>query len=277
MNVLVIDTDPAVRRLIGDVLLSLDEWALLEAQDATTATAVMQDREADLILLDVALPDLPEVSQVIANLRYLRPRLPVIGLSIAAEPKLSDPLITAGVSQIIPKAFHAGELLTIVGESTGQSIPTCPELSWPFSTDPTDSGSLNGMKTPGRKVVIVDDDITTLTLLTDVLTVAGYDVTTATDGPTGLAKIDNHSPDLVILDHMLPGMHGIDVVQQLRQQGSRLPIIMLTAHGNAKVIRDEKLTWSGWKAGASLLLDKPCDIDALLRWVEQLIATRTHW
>ena len=107
MNVLVIDTDPAVRRLIGDVLLPLDEWELLEAQDATTATAVMQDREADLILLDVALPDLPEVSQVIANLRYLRPHLPVIGLSIAAEPKLSDPLVTAGVSQIIPKAFHA--------------------------------------------------------------------------------------------------------------------------------------------------------------------------
>ncbi len=277
MNVLVIDTDPAVRRLIGDVLMSIGNWDLLEAQDASSVAATMQARETDLILLDVSLPDLPEVSQVIANSRYSRPHLPVLGLSIEAQPPWSDPLVTAGVSRVIPKSFNADELLTLVGETTGLSIPTSPKLSWPFSTDPADSGSLNGAKKPGRRVVIVDDDITTLALLTDVLTFAGYDVTTATDGPTGLTKIDDYKPDLVILDHMLPGMHGIAVVQQLRQQGSRLPIIMLTAHGNAKVIRDEKLTWSGWKAGASLLLDKPCDVEALVSWVEQLISTRTHW
>ena len=156
-------------------------------------------------------------------------------------------------------------------------MPQPIDLTWPEVGDPADAGSLGRVGKPGKRVLVVEDDVTTLNLLTDILSFARYDVITASDGPAGLMRAERDDPDLVILDHMMPGMHGIGVLQELRQRGSRLPIIMLTAHGDAKMIRDEKLTWSGWKAGASLLMEKPFDSETLLHWVGELITTRTRW
>ena len=277
-RILVIDTDPAVRAVVRDVLTAAMLCEVVEAADAFTVNAELQRQQPDLVVVDAQLPDLSEVCWVVKQLRVVSGEIPVLAITVAEFAADPDPVLAgAGVQRTLPKAFTADALLAAVHELLGRETPPPIDLTWPEVGDPADAGSLGRVGKPGKRVLVVEDDVTTLNLLTDILSFAGYDVITASDGPAGLLRAERDDPDLVILDHMMPGMHGIGVLQRLRQQGSRLPIIMLTAHGDAKMIRDEKLTWSGWKAGASLFMEKPFDGETLLHWVGELITTRTRW
>ncbi len=104
-------------------------------------------------------------------------------------------------------------------------------------------------------------------MLRDLLEEKGYDVVEAEDGPTALAVVSERVPDLVILDIMMPGLSGIDVLKQLRKKYSAndLPVILLTAQA------DDDTTWQGWTSGVSVFLPKPFDNDHLFDWVRRLV------
>jgi CheY-like chemotaxis protein len=118
------------------------------------------------------------------------------------------------------------------------------------------------------RILIVDDEVTVRMLLRDVLEMEGYEVAEAEDGPTALGLMAQTRPDLVLLDIMMPGMSGIDVLAQVRSDAALrdLPVVLLTAAG------DDDTTWAGWTTGASLYLNKPFDHVNLLEWVERLLA-----
>ncbi|MDE2429905.1 MAG: response regulator [Burkholderiales bacterium] len=79
-----------------------------------------------------------------------------------------------------------------------------------------------------RKILIIEDDMKIAALLNDYLLAAGYQVQHQNDGLLGLEAIRSLTPDLVLLDLMLPGMDGIEICRKTREF-SQLPIIMLTA------------------------------------------------
>src|SRR3990172_7957050 len=85
------------------------------------------------------------------------------------------------------------------------------------------------MGTP--RILAVDDNAQNLTLLKKALTVANYEVVTAIDGPSALALIESATPDLVLLDVMMPGMSGYEVCERIRtnEVTRLLPVVMLTA------------------------------------------------
>jgi DNA-binding response OmpR family regulator len=117
-------------------------------------------------------------------------------------------------------------------------------------------------------VLIVDDEPTVRALVRDVLEMDDYEVIEAADGPAALEAVAEHNPQLMVLDIMMPGMSGLDVLRELRRDrpGNDLPIILLTAAS------DDDTTWAGWTSGASVFLPKPFDPSHLLDWVERLIA-----
>lgn len=80
----------------------------------------------------------------------------------------------------------------------------------------------------GERILVVDDEPEIVRVLRAYLEQAGYEVLTAYSGPEALRRARQESPDLIILDLMLPGMDGIDVCRTLRQD-SDIPIIMVTA------------------------------------------------
>src|SRR5215470_6713291 len=84
-----------------------------------------------------------------------------------------------------------------------------------------------------ERVLIVDDDPDIQRLVTYNLSQAGFQVTTASSGRTALETVQEHPPDLIILDIMMPDIDGMEVCRTLRQRESsrRIPIIMLTARG----------------------------------------------
>ncbi|MEC0272448.1 MULTISPECIES: response regulator transcription factor [Peribacillus] len=102
-----------------------------------------------------------------------------------------------------------------------------------------------------KKILVVDDEQSIVTLLQYNLEQAGYTVITALDGEQGLEAAVDIRPDLVVLDLMLPKMDGLEVCKQLRQQKINIPILMLTAKD------DEFDKVLGLELGADDYLTKP--------------------
>jgi DNA-binding response OmpR family regulator len=112
------------------------------------------------------------------------------------------------------------------------------------------------------RVLLVEDEPGLVLTLTDRLTSEGYGVESALDGPSGLARATAEKWDLVLLDVMLPGMNGFDVVKEMRQKKVTAPVIMLTARGQ---VVDKVL---GLKLGADDYITKPFDTLELLARIE---------
>lgn len=83
----------------------------------------------------------------------------------------------------------------------------------------------------GERVLVVDDEEAIRTLVEYNLSQAGFDVITADNGHAALEMVARESIDLLILDLMMPGPGGLEICKRLRQERSRVPIIMLTARG----------------------------------------------
>jgi len=115
-----------------------------------------------------------------------------------------------------------------------------------------------------ERILIIEDDQAILKLLQRGLAYEGYTVDTATDGRMGLNLARDHTPDLVVLDWMLPGMDGLEVCHRLRM-GSKMPILMLTAKDN---IQDRV---QGLDAGADDYMVKPFNLDELLARIRALL------
>jgi len=115
------------------------------------------------------------------------------------------------------------------------------------------------------RILIVEDEPNMVSGLRDNFEFEGYDVITAPDGVAGLERALNESPDLVILDVMMPRMSGLDVCKQLKAKRPSVPIIMLTARGQEvdKVV--------GLELGADDYVTKPFSIRELLARVKAVL------
>ena len=113
-------------------------------------------------------------------------------------------------------------------------------------------------------VLVVEDDHNIAELLQMYLEKEGYAVTVAADGGQGLAKFRSISPDIVLLDVMMPVMDGWSVCKSIRSE-SQTPIIMLTAKGET----DDKVM--GLKTGADDYITKPFEMKEVLARIEAVL------
>src|ERR671921_338240 len=108
---------------------------------------------------------------------------------------------------------------------------------------------------PGTRVLLVEDDRSIAGFVEPELEHLGFHVRCAYDGVTALHEAQSFSPALIVLDIMLPKLDGVGVLKRLRQSGSRVPVVMLTA-------RDTTLdTVHSLDHGADDYLTKPFDTD----------------
>ena len=114
----------------------------------------------------------------------------------------------------------------------------------------------------GKKVLIVEDEQNIVDILSFNLARDGYDTLEAYDGPTGLHLALEEDPDLILLDLMLPGMDGFDVCRTIREKGSAVPIIMLTAR------EEETDKVLGLELGADDYITKPFSMRELMARVK---------
>ena len=114
----------------------------------------------------------------------------------------------------------------------------------------------------GKTILIVEDEQNIVDILSFNLGREGYDTLEAYDGPTGLQLALENNPDLILLDLMLPGMDGFEVCRKVREAGSSIPIIMLTAR------EEETDKVLGLELGADDYITKPFSMRELLARVK---------
>ena len=116
-----------------------------------------------------------------------------------------------------------------------------------------------------RRILLVEDDATLRQALTFNLTREGYEVSAAGDGEAALEAARNQRLDLVLLDVMLPGLSGVEVLRVLRREGVATPVIILSAKG------DEIDRVVGLKVGADDYVTKPFSRPELLARIEAVL------
>ena len=114
----------------------------------------------------------------------------------------------------------------------------------------------------GKTVLVVEDEKNIVDILNFNLSREGYTVLEAYDGETGLQLALENNPDLILLDLMLPRMNGFDVCRTLRERGSAIPVIMLTAR------EEETDKVLGLELGADDYITKPFSMRELLARVK---------
>jgi CheY-like chemotaxis protein len=117
------------------------------------------------------------------------------------------------------------------------------------------------------RLLVADDSETVLLMLQRRLEMEGYEVVTATDGFEALERLrnaDSREPDVILLDAMMPNMSGIDVLEQLRGSGSKIPVLMISAHLDAQ--EPDRMR----SLGASDCIPKPFEWEDLIGKIEEL-------
>jgi DNA-binding NtrC family response regulator len=116
-----------------------------------------------------------------------------------------------------------------------------------------------------HKVLVVDDDESVRYSFRKTLREPHYEVIGAADGVEGLDAVRRHAPDLVILDIQMPGMSGLEVLAELQRLAPKLPVLVITAHG------DSERVISAMKHGAFEYIEKPFDIPRMKTLVDDAI------
>ena len=117
-------------------------------------------------------------------------------------------------------------------------------------------------------ILVVEDEVHIQRLLQMVLEKAGYEVHLASNGEDGLKKVAEISPDLVLLDIMMPGIDGMQVLRSMKSSGATkdIPVIMLTA------LAQENMVVQGAQLGVKDYLRKPFHPKKLLERVAKILA-----
>lgn len=121
------------------------------------------------------------------------------------------------------------------------------------------------MKGEEIKVLLVDDEVALTNTLAQRLQMRNLKVGTAYDGAEALAKLDSEKPDVVVLDLRMPGMHGMDVLREIKKACPEVQVIVLTGHGTDK---DEE---EAQKLGGFDFLKKPADIEMLAHKIKAAV------
>jgi DNA-binding response OmpR family regulator len=121
----------------------------------------------------------------------------------------------------------------------------------------------------GRKVLFADDDPGMRALVLINLEAEGFDVTVVDDGVTALTEIERVPPDLIVLDVMMPGRDGFEVLEHLkaRPRTAHIPVVLLTAKASDADV------WEGWRSGADYYMTKPFDPGELARFAHNVLGT----
>lgn len=119
------------------------------------------------------------------------------------------------------------------------------------------------------KILVVEDAVDLAQVIARELEAAGYQVFSSVDGLTALEMQAQHQPDLIILDWMLPGLDGLEVLRRIRQ-ASAVPVLMLTARG------EEMDRVIGLEVGADDYLTKPFSMRELVARVRALLRRLSH-
>lgn len=228
-NVLIVDDEPSIRRFLRHILEN-EGFLVTEARSGEDAVAIARRERPAVVLLDLVLPDI-DGFEVLSRLKQhsTTRAIPVIILSIIED---EERCFRLGASDYLPKPVDRERLV----DRVARLIAAGPARRRPG---------------PGH-ILCVDDDDSVLKALSTILTGQGFEVDIARNGRDALEIARANQPELVILDLMMPGMSGHEVLLALKQNNAtaEIPVMILTAAEPDERIR-------ALQGGAESLMTKP--------------------
>jgi threonine synthase len=239
-SIVIIDDNAVDVQLIKRLLQTNKPYRVYEAPSGQAGLNVVAQTRPDLIILDLTMPEMDGFS-VLEELKA-NPEtksIPVIVVS-AKELSLDEQRYLADVSDSVWQkgAFGSIELMahvvkTLHGERLSVSADEAP-LTKPLPQPKKDSmvAAFNAIERGTKQIVIIDDNPLDARLIRRILEAQQtYEIREARSGPEGLALIDEHRPDLVVLDLTMPDMDGFSVIERLKANAEteHIPIIIVSA------------------------------------------------
>jgi len=211
-TVLIIDDDPMVQHLLRGHLES-EEFRVVSAVDGVEGLTLAREVRPTVIILDIHLPRLDGWT--------------VLG-ELKGDPALASiPVIMMSVEEQRARGFSFG---------------ACEYLVKPVEPDRLVTVVKRALLPSDGDVLVVDDDEATRELVSRHLRRAGYSTVEARDGEEALLRARVISPGLVILDLLMPGVDGFEVLRTMRAEGMRTPVVVLTGKSLAtdeeRILRD---------------------------------------
>ena len=198
-RVLVVDDDPLIHQLLRGEL-EAEGFEVLLASDGIEALQLARAYRPSAVILDLHLPRLDGWS-VLSELKSdsTLASIPVVLLSVEEHRARGFSL---GAVEYLVKPVEPQRLVSVVGRLVARGT--------------------------GGEVLVVDDDADTRALVARNLEAAGFSVTQAATGDEALLRLRVSPPSLVILDLMMPGRNGFEVLEQARSEGLQVPVVVLT-------------------------------------------------
>jgi len=250
-TVLIIEDNPPIALLLERVL-SAEGASVISAPDGETALARVLAAAVwpDLIVTDYTLPNGMTGLEVVAVLREALSR-PVLAILLTGD--VSYETIRAAAEQ--EGCIRLTKPVTV--EALLAAIPLLPPLPT-ATTAPEQPGA-------GQTVFVVDDDATVRDAMEALFSGCGWQVESYADAESFLACVAPTRSGCLLVDAVMPGIGGIELLRRLHSQGWTLATIVMTGHG------DVRMAVAAMKAGASDFVAKPTDSEDLTRLVSQAL------
>ena len=117
-------------------------------------------------------------------------------------------------------------------------------------------------------VLIVDDEEELAATIAERLEIRGIKTQTASDGDSALSLLKTHPSDVVVLDLMMPGTGGLEILKQIKLLNNDIPVILLTGYGS------KERSIEGMNSGAFDYVLKPCNLDDLITKIQEAVKSK---
>jgi len=284
-RVLVVE-DEAVNREFLEAILAERGYEVVLASDGPSALAEVQAHPPDLILLDLLMPGMHglEVCQRLKQ-GVATASIPVIVVTAVGQITTKEAALTSGADDFVTKPIQAEDLrarvqamlkVRRIRQELDRTLAYLHELEASRRQQRRASlaqivgGSAveTGHAASPIHVLMVDDEALTRDFYSDLLSDHGFRVFAVGSGEEGLALAGSHSIEVAILDIVMPGMSGLEVLETLRTQDPTLPVIMLTGHPSSQN------AIAGLKLGAFDFIVKGLDHDLVVLAVHRAVRHR---
>ena len=257
VKILVIDDDRMNCDLLQAVL-TRHGYDVHSATSGLDGLNLFRQHNPRVTILDLRMPEMDGLT-VLKEIRAIDPHAPVIILGGGATELQENQARALRVTDFVRKGLSLDVLVEGVNRVVQQPARKQEGAATAPPGPPSDTG---------EAILIVDDEQLVRDLLVQFLTLRGYRAVGAKDGAQALAMVEEAPPDLILLDLMLTGMSGVEVLRRLREKHFGGAIIVVTGS------YDEELLQDAWLLHPQEAISKPIDLEKLLAIIQLVLVCR---
>ena len=257
-KLLIVDDDQMNCDLLQNVFTRLG-YRVISTTSGREGLALFRAHHPRVTLLDLRMPEMDGLT-ILKEIRAIDPHAPVIILGAGATEVQENQARTLRATDFIRKGLSLDVLVEAVNR-----ISQLPAQSTNVPLQ-LDNGSV--AEQIDESILVVDDEPLVCDLLVRFLSLRGYRALGVKDGHDALRMVEDTPPDAILLDMIMPGLPGIDVLRALREKDYSGGIIIMTGSQN------EELLEEAWKLGPQEILLKPVDLERLLTAIQLVLVCR---